>query len=49
MQGRECYYEFWLEANAARDPLRRQLFALAESLPPSVPGCPREIAPGPCK
>lgn len=39
------YYELWLEANAARDPLRRQLFALAESLPPSVPGCPREIPP----
>ncbi|MFC5462629.1 hypothetical protein [Massilia niabensis] len=44
LQGRR-YYELWLEANAARDPLRRQLFALAESLPPSIPGCPKEIPP----
>lgn len=44
LQGRR-YYELWLEANAARDPLRRQLFALAGSLPPSVPGCPNEIPP----
>lgn len=40
-----AYYELWLEANAARDPLRRQSLALAASLPPSVPGCPREIPP----
>ncbi len=44
LQGRR-YLELWLEANAARDPLRRRLFELAASLPPSVPACPNEPPP----
>jgi hypothetical protein len=46
MQGRR-YYELWLEANAARGPLRQQLFDLAASLPPSLPACPNEPPPRP--
>lgn len=41
------YYELWIDANVARSPLRKQLFALAGSLPPSIPACPNEIPPKP--
>lgn len=44
LQGRR-YYEIWLEANAARNPLRARLFQLAGSLPVSVPACPNEPPP----
>lgn len=39
------YYELWIDANVARSPLREQLFALASSLPSSIPACPNEIPP----
>ena len=42
-------YEFWIDANVAGTPLRERLFALAASLPPSVPGCPRERPPKPMR
>jgi hypothetical protein len=35
-------YELWINAKVAREPLREQLFALAASLPRSVPACPNE-------
>lgn len=35
-------YQLWIDANVARVPLREQLFALAASLPRSVPACPNE-------
>ena len=38
-------YELWLDANVAREPLRDQLFALAASLPDSIPACPNEPPP----
>lgn len=41
------YYELWIDANVARSPLRKQLFAWAGSLPRSIPGCPNEIPPKP--
>lgn len=41
------YYELWIDANVARSPLRKQLFALASSLPYSIPACPNEIPPKP--
>jgi hypothetical protein len=44
LQGRR-YYEIWLEANAARNPMRARLFDLASSLPLSVPACPNETPP----
>jgi hypothetical protein len=44
LQGRR-YYEIWLEANAARNPMRARLFDLANSLPPSIPACPNEPPP----
>lgn len=40
-------YELWVDANVVGTPLRAQLFALAASLPLSVPGCPDEIPPAP--
>ena len=43
-QGRR-YYELWLDANAARDPMRARLFGFANSLPASVPACPNEPRP----
>nr|WP_314547396.1 hypothetical protein [uncultured Massilia sp.] len=43
-EGRRAY-ELWIEANVLREPLRDQLFALAASLPKSVPGCPNEPPP----
>lgn len=46
MQGRR-YYELWLDANVALTSRRQQLFALAASLPTSVPACPNEPAPEP--
>ncbi|GAB3461817.1 hypothetical protein GCM10027321_22770 [Massilia terrae] len=46
MRGRR-YYELWIDANVALTPLRQQLFALAASLPASVPACPNEAAPEP--
>lgn len=44
-QGRR-YYELWIEANAARDPLRARLFELAGSLPLAVPACPEDSRKG---
>lgn len=41
VEGRRSY-ELWIDANVAREPLRDQLFALAASLPKSVPACPNE-------
>jgi hypothetical protein len=41
VEGRRSY-ELWIDANVAREPLRAQLFALAASLPKSVPACPNE-------
>ena len=42
-------YALWVDANVAGTPLRQQLFALAASLPPSVPACPQEIPPKPVR
>jgi hypothetical protein len=42
-------YELWIDANVVNSPLREQLFALAASLPPSVPGCPNEVPPKPVR
>lgn len=44
VEGRRAY-ELWIDANVARVPLRGQLFALAASLPRSVPACPNERPP----
>lgn len=38
-------YQLWVDANIVRVPLRGQLFALAASLPRSVPACPKEVLP----
>jgi hypothetical protein len=38
-------YQLWINANVVRKPLREQLFALAASLPRSVPACPNEPPP----
>lgn len=38
-------YQLWIDANVVRKPLREQLFALAASLPRSVPACPNELPP----
>ena len=38
-------YQLWIDANVVRVPLRAQLFALAASLPRSVPACPDEVLP----
>jgi hypothetical protein len=38
-------YELWINANAARGPLRGRLFVLAASLPPSTAACPNEPPP----
>ena len=43
------YLELWIDANVVRTPLRDQLFALAASLPPSVPACPKEVLPKPMR
>jgi hypothetical protein len=37
--------QLWIDANVVRQPLREQLFALAASLPKSVPACPNEPPP----
>ncbi|WP_322402340.1 hypothetical protein [Massilia luteola] len=42
-------YQLWIDANVARVPLRGQLFALAASLPHSVPACPDEPPPAPLR
>lgn len=42
-------YQLWVNANVARQPLREELLALAASLPPSVPACPKEPAPKPIR
>ncbi len=39
------YYELWLDANVAGQPLREVLFTLAASLPAAVPACPNEPQP----
>lgn len=44
VEGRRAY-ELWIDASVARGPLREQLFALAASLPRSVPACPNEPPP----
>lgn len=41
------YYELWVDANVARQPLRKVLLALAASLPAAIPACPNEPQPGP--
>lgn len=41
--------QLWIDANVVREPLRAQLFALAASLPRSVPACPKEIPPRPMR
>lgn len=41
------YYNLWVNANVVRVPLREQLFALAASIPASVPACPNEVKPAP--
>jgi hypothetical protein len=46
VEGRRAY-ELWIDANVKTTPLRERLFALAASLPPSVPGCPNEVPPKP--
>lgn len=38
-------YELWIDANVVTTPLRKQLFALAASLPRSVAACPNEAPP----
>jgi hypothetical protein len=48
MEGRRDY-QLWIDANIARVPLRGQLFALAASIPQSVPACPDEKAKRPWK
>jgi hypothetical protein len=42
-------YELWIDTNVAGTTLRDQLFALATSLPPSVPACPNEVPPKPVR
>jgi hypothetical protein len=43
-------YELWIDANVKKiAPLREQLFALAASLPRSIPGCPNEIPAEPAR
>jgi hypothetical protein len=44
VEGRRAY-QLWSDANVVREPLRGQLFALAASLPHSVPACPNELPP----
>ena len=46
LEGRR-FYELWIDANVARHPMRATLFALAASLPASIPGCPNEPKPEP--
>jgi hypothetical protein len=41
------YYELWINANVSRGPLREQLFALASSIPVSVPACSNELSSRP--
>jgi hypothetical protein len=41
VEGRRSY-ELWMDANVTKEHLRAQLFALAASLPKSVPACPNE-------
>ena len=36
------WYELWIDTNVIGTPLRAQLFALAGSLPLSIPACPHE-------
>jgi len=42
-------YELWIDASVVDSPLRKQLFALAASLPLSVPACPNEVPPKPAR
>jgi hypothetical protein len=46
VEGRR-FYELWIDANVVTLLLRERLFALAASLPRSVPGCPNEVPPKP--
>lgn len=41
--------ELWVNASVTQGPLREQLFALAASLPHSVPACPNEPQPLPVR
>lgn len=43
------WYELWIDANVVGTPLRAQLFALAASLPLSVPACPNARLPEPIR
>jgi len=47
-EGRRAY-QLWIDANVAHVPLRDPLFALAASLPHSVPACPNEPPPKPLR
>lgn len=40
-------YELWINVNVSGTSARERLFALARSLPPSVPACPNERLPKP--
>lgn len=42
-------YELWINTNVTKTPLRKTLFSLAESLPRSIPACPKEIPPKPVR
>ncbi len=42
-------YQLWIDASVVNTPLRAQLFALAASLPASVPACPGEVPPKPVR
>ncbi|MBB3219597.1 hypothetical protein [Pseudoduganella umbonata] len=42
-------YELWIDASVVDSPLRDELFAMAASLPRSVPGCPGEKPPEPVR
>lgn len=43
------FYELWIDTNVVATPLREQLFAMAASLPPSIPACPNERLPEPIR
>ncbi|GGX95042.1 hypothetical protein GCM10007386_27540 [Pseudoduganella dura] len=42
-------YQLWIDTSVANTPARAQLFALAASLPASVPACPGEVPPQPVR
>ena len=46
---RRRFYELWIDTNVFSPPLRDRFFAMAASLPPSVPACPNERVPEPMR